>query len=57
VVTKDAGVEYEQNLTQLPLAVVILHTPSNDIEDIRPVLPALLQTLTALRPNEVTHIP
>jgi predicted nuclease of predicted toxin-antitoxin system len=56
VLTKDAGVQYEQNLTNLPLAVVILHAPSNDIDDIRPLLPALLQAPTSLRPNEITHV-
>ena len=54
--TKDAGVQYEQNLANLSLAVVILHAPSNDIDDIRPVLPALLQALSVLRPNEITHV-
>lgn len=57
LLTKDTGVPYERNLTNLPLAVVILHAPSNDIDDIRPVLPALLQALTTLRPNEITHVP
>jgi predicted nuclease of predicted toxin-antitoxin system len=56
VLTKDAGVQYEQNLTNLPIAVVILHAPSNDIDDIRPLLPALLRVLTSLRPNEITHV-
>jgi predicted nuclease of predicted toxin-antitoxin system len=56
LLTKDAGVQYEQNLTNLPLAVVILHASSNDIDDIRPVLPALLQALAMLRPNEITHV-
>jgi predicted nuclease of predicted toxin-antitoxin system len=55
--TKDAGVQYEQNLTNLPLAVVILHAPSNDIDDIRPKLPALLQALTAIGTKEITHVP
>jgi hypothetical protein len=36
VLTKDAGVQYDLNLTNLPLAVVILHAPSNGIDDIRP---------------------
>jgi predicted nuclease of predicted toxin-antitoxin system len=57
LVTKDAGVQYEQNLVNLPLAVVILHTPSNDIDDIRPLVPALLQAFTALLPTKITHVP
>jgi predicted nuclease of predicted toxin-antitoxin system len=56
LVTKDAGVQYELNLTNLPLAVVILHAPSNDIDDIRLLLPALFHALTALPPNAITHV-
>jgi predicted nuclease of predicted toxin-antitoxin system len=48
VVTKDAGVEFEQNLVNLPLAVVVLHAASNDIDGIRP--------LANLPPNRVTRV-
>jgi hypothetical protein len=44
VLAKDAGDLYEQNLVNLPRAVVILHAPSNDIDDIRPLLPATPRT-------------
>jgi predicted nuclease of predicted toxin-antitoxin system len=57
LLTMDAGVEYEQNLANVPIAVVILHAPSNDIDDIRPLLPALLNTLAALPPSKITHVP
>jgi hypothetical protein len=57
LVTKNAGVQYEQNLANLPLAVVILHVPSNDIDDVRSLIPALLQALTALLPKSITHVP
>lgn len=57
LLTKDANVQYEQNLVHLPLAVIILHAPSNDIDDIRPLMPALLQSLVSLPPNTMTHVP
>lgn len=56
VVTKDANVEYEQNLVNLPLAVVIRHAATNDIDDIRPLLPALLAALAALPSKQITHV-
>jgi hypothetical protein len=56
LVTKDAGLEYEHNLVNLPLAVVILHSSSNDIDDIRPLLPALERALKNLPANEITHV-
>jgi predicted nuclease of predicted toxin-antitoxin system len=54
--SKDANLQYEQNLVNLPIAVVLLHAPSNDIDDIRPLLPALLNALRSLPPRQVTHI-
>jgi len=40
LLTKDANLQCEQNLMNLPIAVIILHAASNDIDDIRPLLPA-----------------
>ena len=56
LVTKDANVQYEQNLVNLPIAVVILHAATNDIDDIRPLMSALLAALANLQPKQVTHI-
>ncbi|MEX0612482.1 MAG: hypothetical protein WD738_02025 [Pirellulales bacterium] len=57
LVTKDTNIQYEQNLVNLPLAVVLLHAASNDIDDIRPLVPALLKALANLAPKQITHIP
>jgi len=56
LLTKDANVQYEQNLVNLPLAVVILHAATNDVDDIRPLLPALLVALTVLPAKQITHV-
>ena len=56
LLTKDANVQYEQNLVNLPISVVVLHAPSNDIDDIRPLLPALLQALTNLPSKQIIHV-
>lgn len=50
LVTNDRGLEYEQDLRSLPVAVVVLLVESNTIESIRPLYPKLLSTLKALRP-------
>ncbi|MGB7159157.1 MAG: hypothetical protein WBD40_13905 [Tepidisphaeraceae bacterium] len=44
-------------LINLPIAVVILHSVSNDIDDLRPLIPALLQTLIALPPKTISRVP
>lgn len=57
LLTKDANLRYEQNLVDLPIAVVVLRAPSNDLDDIRPLLPALLSALIVLAPKQITQIP
>jgi predicted nuclease of predicted toxin-antitoxin system len=57
LLTKDANLKYEQNLTSLPIAVVVIAAASNDIDDIRPLLPSLQITLSKLPPRRVTHVP
>lgn len=53
LITVDSNLAYEQNLSTLPVAVVVLRAPSNKIEDLRPLLPGLLATLTSLKPCEL----
>jgi predicted nuclease of predicted toxin-antitoxin system len=56
LLTKDANLQYEQNLVSLPVSVVILNAPSNDIDDIRPLIPELLRLLTALPARSLVHV-
>ncbi len=56
VLTKDTNLRYEQNLATLPIAVVVLRALSNDIDDIRPLLPALLKALPGLPAKQVTIV-
>lgn len=57
LLTKDVALQYQQNREQLPLAVVVLRAASNDISDLRPLVPELLQVLTALQPSILVHVP
>lgn len=49
LVTVDQGIEYQQNLSGLQIAVLIIVAPSNDIDDLRPLVPAVLQALTSVQ--------
>jgi len=55
VLTADRNLEHQQNLASLPIAVVVLVAPTNRIESLRPLVPALLRTPEALRPRELVH--
>jgi predicted nuclease of predicted toxin-antitoxin system len=56
LLTKDANLEYEQNLVKLPISVVVIESKSNDIDDIRPLLPTLFEVLSTLPPRCVSHV-
>lgn len=56
VVTNDRGLEFQQNLTALPVAVVVVLAPANTVEAIRLALSALLAALTVLSPREFVKV-
>jgi hypothetical protein len=49
LLTMDSGVPYQQNIAALPLTVIVLKAASNDLDDLRPLVPRLLEAL-----NKVT---
>ena len=56
VVTNDRGIQHQQNLARLPVAVVVLNARSNDVDDLRPLVPALLAALSALAPKTLVNL-
>ena len=56
LVTNDRGLEYQQNLDELPLAVVVVLTAANTIEAIRPAYAELLAVLARLAPREFARL-
>ncbi len=56
MLTVDQGVEHQQNLTGLRIGVVIMVAPSNDIDDLRPLVPAVLGALRALQAGEIRRV-
>ncbi|MFO0810332.1 MAG: DUF5615 family PIN-like protein [Gemmataceae bacterium] len=56
LVTNDRGLEYQQNLDELPLAVVVVLAAANTIEAIRPAYAELLAILVRLRPREFAKL-
>jgi hypothetical protein len=56
LLTVDQGVQYQQNLTGLRIGVVILVAPTNDIDDLRPLVPEALEALRGLQPGQLTRV-
>jgi hypothetical protein len=56
LLTVDQGIKYQQNLSGLTISVVILAAASNDVDDLRPLLPAVAEALTSMGRGEVIHV-
>ena len=56
LLTVDQGIEYQQNLSGLSICVVAMMAPSNDVDDLRPLLPGVEQALLSVRPGEIIRV-
>jgi hypothetical protein len=56
LVTADQNLEYQQNLDTLPIAVAVLVARSNRIEQLRPLLPRLVEVLSSLKPRTLVRV-
>ncbi len=56
LLTVDQGIEYQQNLSGLTISVVVMLAASNDVDDLRPLLPGVEQALAGLRPGETSQV-
>jgi len=54
--TADQNLRYKKNLSALPVAVVVLIARSNRIEALRPLIPALLNSLRVLSPRTLVQV-
>jgi hypothetical protein len=54
--TADQSLEHQQNLDTLPIAVLVLIAPTNRIEDLGPLIPAVLRALATLAPRQLVHV-
>jgi hypothetical protein len=55
-ITGDRNLSFQQNLAELPVAVVVLKAPSNRLADLKPLVPKLLAVLAGLQPNTVVWV-
>lgn len=56
-ITLDQNLEYQQNLTVLPLAVVVVMAKNNRIETLKPLVPDILSCLIDIAPKSLVQIP
>jgi predicted nuclease of predicted toxin-antitoxin system len=56
LLTVDQGIEYQQILSGLTISIVVMLAASNDVDDLRPLLPGVEQALADLRNGEVRRV-
>lgn len=54
--TNDQNIEHQQNLKRFDLAVVVLVALTNDIEDLRPLMPAANEAIKTIGPKEIRYV-
>lgn len=56
LVTMDQGIEFQQTLTTVAVGVLLVRAPSNRMTHLRPLVPAILEALPALKPGQLHRI-
>ena len=54
--TADRSLQFQQNVAQLRLAVVVLIAPSNALDDLLPLVPRALAAISRSRPGRVVRV-
>ena len=56
LLTADKNMEFEQNLSTLPMAIVVMRAHSNRVEDLSKGMLAVLQALQTLQPKTLVKV-
>ena len=56
LVTMDRGVQYQQNLTNLRLSLLIIRAPSNRMIHLKPLVDSILRALEDLEPGQLREV-
>lgn len=56
LITVDRNLVYQQNVSSAGIAVIVLHSRSNREQDLRPLVPALRESISRITPGQVVHV-
>jgi predicted nuclease of predicted toxin-antitoxin system len=57
LLTVDHGMGFQQPSTGRKLALILIHSPTNQIEELLPLVSAILLALETIKPGEITALP
>ncbi len=55
-VTIDGNLEYQQNLSAINFAIIVLGAPDNTFDTLRPLMPKVIEALRTIKVREIVHI-
>ena len=55
-VTADQNLQYQQNLAGVDIGVIVMAAHTNRLDDLRPLVPAVLHALESIRPGDVVRV-
>ena len=56
LLTADQNIEHQQNLDSVGVGIVVLAAVTNRIEDLQPLVPAVLRALVSVRAGQVVTV-
>lgn len=56
LITVDQGFEHQQNLTSTDMGIVVMAAKSNDIDDLRPLMPRVRDALATASPGQLIRV-
>ena len=56
LLTNDQNMEHQQNLQKFDLAFIVLVAPTNDIDDLKPLMPDANEVLKTIKTGEIKYI-
>ena len=56
LITADHNLEFQQNLSQARLGIILLIAPSNALEDLLPLVPNLLTSIPKSRAGQILRV-
>src|SRR4051812_24227901 len=56
LISMDGSLATQQNVAQLPLAIVVLRAPTNRLEDTGPLMSQVLSLLPTLQPGQIVTV-
>jgi hypothetical protein len=56
LITMDRGIEFQQPIPMLPFGIVIVRAASNRMQHLRPLVPAILAAIGAIKPGRIQRV-